>query len=208
MSFRIKVGMVAGAAMVATGIIGQSIHLVMVQTDDRFSDSLHLRATLPPPTVSSLISLPIQNQTTEQTTVYYVDLNEFRQACIDGNLTAVQEMHAHDPDLLSRPLQEDGSCSIHFASSFGHKELLDYIITHDPNTMLSTNIHKSHFIDIMNSNLTNYQKSYEHKKRIWGKIQDSIKTQAVDCEWVSTYLEKYVKLQISEWLDKHANCRH
>lgn len=180
--------------MVATVFVGQSIHLVMVPTDAQTMDLIRFRATLPPPTV-----LPYQT-----TTAY----NEFfRKACIDGNLTAVQEMHAHDPDLLSRPLQDDRSCSIHFASSFGHKELLDYIITHDPNTMLSTNRHGSHFIAIMNSNLTNYQKSYEHKKRIWGKIQDSIKTQAVDCEWVSTYLEKHVKLQISEWLKQHANCR-
>ncbi len=179
-----------------TVLVGQSIRLVMLPTDDPPSYLLHLRATLPPPTVSPY-----------QTTAYSLDLHEFMQACVEGNLTTVQAMHAHDPDLLSRPLQEDGSCSIHFAANHGHKELLDYIITHDPDTLLIKNKYGSSFIDIMKLNLNDHQKRYEYKQRVWGRIQDHIKTKPVNCTWVSKYFRERVRLEIDEFLAHHADCQ-
>lgn len=183
-------------SIIGTVFVAKSTHLMMLPTDEPPSYSLNFRATLPPPTVSS-----------SQTTAYSLDLNEFMQACIKGNLTAVQAMHAHDPDLLSRPLQEDGSCSIHFAANYGHKELLDYIITHDPDTLLIKNKYESSFIDIMKSNLADHQKRYEYKQRVWRKIQDHIKTKPVNCTWVSKYFKERVRLQIEKFLAHHADCQ-
>ena len=191
---RLKKIMGITGAIMGTVFVVQSSRLVM--TDDLPSDLLHLRATLPPPTASP-----------HQTTAYSLDLHEFMQACIEGNLTAVQAMHALDPDLLSRPLQEDGSCSIHFAANHGHKELLDYIITHDLDTLLIKNKHGSSFIDIMQPNLADHQQSYAHKQRSWGKIENHIKTQPVNCTWVSNHFKEHVGLQIEGFLANHADCQ-